>query len=249
MRRFVRRILKSSVLQRLTAIPRYWRSDEPTNPASSRLEQKVPTPKLLRPFVRPLLPKKQSQEERDRARNKARVAEKNIVAEKKRVAEKQRAAEEQRAAEKQHVAEKQPANVGSESSVARPLESAASVSASSDEAPSVPVTTSIEGTVSAHIHRCEQQLGYQSQNSSLLWEALYCNDPNYHAAIRKGGRLADGNKRLALVGDRVLDLMLTMKWYHTWEDRGELELHLTFIDGDPDRGREFSTSPRHGPFE
>ncbi|KAL8636976.1 MAG: hypothetical protein Q9228_005697, partial [Teloschistes exilis] len=241
MRRFVRRILKSSFLQRLTAIPRYWRSDELTHPPSSRLEQKVPTPKLLRPFVRPLIPKKQSQEERDRARNKARVAEKNIVAakrrvaEKKRVAEKQRAAEEQRAAEKQHVAEKQPANVGAESSVARPLDSAASVSASSDEPPSVPATTSIEGTASAHIRRCEQQLGYQFQNPSLLWEALHCNDPNYHAAVRKGGRLADGNKRLALVGDRVLDLMLTMKWYHTWEDRGELELHLTLIDGDPDR--------------
>lgn len=247
MRLLFRKILKSTSIKRLAITPRYRRSDELTDSPSSRLEQTLTKPKVFRPiirpllakkqfqeervfrpFIRPLLAKEQSQEERDCARGSGVI--KSI-------------------AEKQHFAEKQTANIRAESSVARPLNRTASVSASSDKTSSVPFINSIEGT--AHIRRCEQQLGYQFRNTSLLWQALHWNErmKSYPAAMRKESRLAVGNKRLALVGDRVLDLLLTLKWYHTWEDRGELELHLTFIDGDPDRSREVPTSLPGGHFE
>lgn len=113
-------------------------------------------------------------------------------------------------------------------SITEPLNSAASASASPDEAPTIPNTASIGRTVA--IRRCEYILGYQFQNRFLLWEALHCTEPITPTFMTTERRFAEGNKRLAVVGDRVLDLLLTMKWYHTWEARSEHELHPAFID-------------------
>ncbi|KAI4199913.1 MAG: hypothetical protein LQ350_004265 [Teloschistes chrysophthalmus] len=125
MRLLFRKILKSTSIKRLAITPRYRRSDELTDSPSSRLEQTLTKPKVFRPiirpllakkqfqeervfrpFIRPLLAKEQSQEERDCARGSGVI--KSI-------------------AEKQHFAEKQTANIRAESSVARPLNRTASI--------------------------------------------------------------------------------------------------------------------------
>ncbi|KAL8932492.1 MAG: hypothetical protein Q9216_006814 [Gyalolechia sp. 2 TL-2023] len=33
-------------------------------------------------------------------------------------------------------------------------------------------------------------------------------------------RYVEGNRRLAIVGDMILDLLLALKWYPTWSNRG-----------------------------
>ncbi len=71
----------------------------------------------------------------------------------------------------------------------------------------------------AHTHECEKTIGYTFQQPMLLWQALSAagsynmeaNSANY------GG----GNKRLAIVGDRILDLLLALEWYPTGCVEGE----------------------------
>lgn len=70
-------------------------------------------------------------------------------------------------------------------------------------------------------HACQQTIGYTFQDPTLLWEALQADGSI--ACLGATGRFESGNKRLAIVGDRVLDLMLSLKWYPTWQDRGMFE--------------------------
>lgn len=57
----------------------------------------------------------------------------------------------------------------------------------------------------------ETILNYHFINSELLWEALQAAGSLYPGE----GLRAEGNKRLALVGDEVLGLVLKEHWYHT----------------------------------
>ncbi|KAL8933081.1 MAG: hypothetical protein Q9211_005974 [Gyalolechia sp. 1 TL-2023] len=61
---------------------------------------------------------------------------------------------------------------------------------------------------------CEQVIGYQFHQPLLLWEALHV-----HNSSPSTPRYVEGNKRLAIVGDKILDLLLALKWYPTWTDR------------------------------
>ncbi|KAL8704713.1 MAG: hypothetical protein Q9201_002137 [Fulgogasparrea decipioides] len=67
-------------------------------------------------------------------------------------------------------------------------------------------------------HACEKKIGYKFKDPLLLFEAL--QSQGSWTAVTSGPRLAEGNKRLAVLGDKVLDLLLAMKWYPTWEKRG-----------------------------
>lgn len=70
-------------------------------------------------------------------------------------------------------------------------------------------------------HACEETINYTFNDPLLLWEALQAD-----GAIRSAVLLGElgatpryshsGNKRLAIVGDGVLDLLLALKWYPTW---------------------------------
>lgn len=68
------------------------------------------------------------------------------------------------------------------------------------------------------VEGCQAVLGYDFNDSDLLWEALQAAGSPVFAV---GGRyLPDGNKRLALLGDTVLKLVLVREWYTSGRDRG-----------------------------
>ena len=69
----------------------------------------------------------------------------------------------------------------------------------------------------AKVEHCEQILSYQFKDRHLCWEALQMAGNG----VRKAGSrsIPNGNKRLAIVGDFVLDLILSKAWY----DSDELE--------------------------
>ncbi|KAL8921519.1 MAG: hypothetical protein Q9208_005673 [Pyrenodesmia sp. 3 TL-2023] len=70
-------------------------------------------------------------------------------------------------------------------------------------------------------YRCEETINYTFNDPLLLWEALQA-DGAISAALLLGGLGAtprysqSGNRRLAIIGDSVLDLLLELKWYPTW---------------------------------
>lgn len=72
-------------------------------------------------------------------------------------------------------------------------------------------------------HACELLIGYQFKEPLLLWEALQALGTAYD--MPQMPRYDDGNTRLAIVGDRVLDLLLALKWYPTWQPRGTHRLN------------------------
>lgn len=79
------------------------------------------------------------------------------------------------------------------------------------------------------IHGVEDIIGYHFTNPSMIWEALQAaGSPVYVIGNR---RLVDGNKRLALLGDTVLQLALAETWLDANEPRGNeenpTELHGT----------------------
>ncbi|CAO1596811.1 MAG: hypothetical protein LQ349_001584 [Xanthoria aureola] len=66
-------------------------------------------------------------------------------------------------------------------------------------------------------HACEAAIGYKFQDPWLLWEALQADgSPVAHLGIP---RYEAGNMRLAIVGDRILDLLLALHWYPTGQKR------------------------------
>lgn len=73
-------------------------------------------------------------------------------------------------------------------------------------------------------HACERLIGYQFKEPLLLWEALQVMGTAYD--MPQMPRYDDGNMRLAIVGDRVLDLLLALKWYPTWQARGTHALNI-----------------------
>ena len=69
----------------------------------------------------------------------------------------------------------------------------------------------------AKVEHCQKILGYQFRDQDLCWEALQMAGNGMRVA---GSRLIpNGNKRLAIIGDLVIDLILSEAWY----GRGELE--------------------------
>lgn len=67
----------------------------------------------------------------------------------------------------------------------------------------------------------ETILNYHFHNPKLLWEALQAAGATYPGE----GLRPNGNKRLALVGDEVLGLVLKEDWYHSGALLGEHRTH------------------------
>ena len=65
------------------------------------------------------------------------------------------------------------------------------------------------------VKQVENITRYSFKGKDIAWEAL--QTPNN--GVETG--LLDGNKRLAIVGDGVIDLMLSMVWYRGAESKGE----------------------------
>ena len=74
----------------------------------------------------------------------------------------------------------------------------------------------------AHIlnvtHGVERVIGHTFNDPLILWEALQAAG----STVRSAGprRFPDGNKRLAIIGDTVLKLVLVTKWYDSGDIRG-----------------------------
>ena len=71
-------------------------------------------------------------------------------------------------------------------------------------------------------------IGYQFTERLILWEAMQAAGSTVRFA---GGReLVDGNKRLAVIGDTVLQLVLAETWYGGSTSRGILDRACTSGD-------------------
>lgn len=70
----------------------------------------------------------------------------------------------------------------------------------------------------AKVEHCQQILGYQFQDRKLCWEALQMAGNGVRVAGSRS--IPNGNKRLAVVGDFVLDLILSEAWYEGGEPEG-----------------------------
>lgn len=70
----------------------------------------------------------------------------------------------------------------------------------------------------ARIHGIEDVIGYHFTNPLLIWEALQA--PGSNVVAIGGRRLADGNKRLAVLGDTVLQLAVAEDWFRGDESKG-----------------------------
>ena len=64
----------------------------------------------------------------------------------------------------------------------------------------------------------QSAMGYMFRDKDILWEAL--NVAGSGDTIAGGRGFADGNKRLAILGDRVAETVMCSQWYPTGDDKG-----------------------------
>ncbi|KAL8716454.1 MAG: hypothetical protein Q9220_000361 [cf. Caloplaca sp. 1 TL-2023] len=78
----------------------------------------------------------------------------------------------------------------------------------------------------ARAQACGDTIGYTFKDPLLLLEALQANGSGRCDALmaERSDRYWQGNMRLAVVGDRILDILLALKWYPTWHVRSEYDL-------------------------
>ena len=69
------------------------------------------------------------------------------------------------------------------------------------------------------IQGVEETIGYEFDKKSILWEALQAAGSG--VTNIDGRPLTDGNKRLALLGDAIVDVALIEQWYAGLEPKGE----------------------------
>ena len=67
---------------------------------------------------------------------------------------------------------------------------------------------------------CEQTIGYYFQDKNLLWEALQTDGSP--KCPTDNPRYEVGNKRLAIVGNLAMDLLLTSIWHSTGNASGKI---------------------------
>lgn len=73
-------------------------------------------------------------------------------------------------------------------------------------------------TMTTHVKKCENIIGYTFNDPHVLWEALQLAGSGVSST---GTRIVqDGNKRLAVLGDLVLEIVLCKKWYDDGKSRG-----------------------------
>ena len=67
-------------------------------------------------------------------------------------------------------------------------------------------------------HDVERVIGRTFSDPLILWEALQAAG----SIVRSAGprHFPDGNKRLAIIGDTVLKLVLVTRWYDSGDIRG-----------------------------
>ena len=80
--------------------------------------------------------------------------------------------------------------------------------------------------VDIHLQGVEDVLSYQFNDRNILWEALQAASSR---VVSIGGRvLTDGNKRLAMLGDAIVNVALIEEWYASGQSKGKA-LQWTFM--------------------
>lgn len=69
--------------------------------------------------------------------------------------------------------------------------------------------------------------GYRFRERLILWEAMQAAGSNVRSPDDR--EFADGNKRLAVIGDTVLQLVLAEEWYSGGTVRGRLDSVCTSL--------------------
>ncbi len=67
---------------------------------------------------------------------------------------------------------------------------------------------------------CQEIIGYRFCDPTLLWEALQAKGSYTCAMLDEqatNSRYKAGNRRLAIVGDEVMNVLLSEKWYRSYE--------------------------------
>lgn len=72
------------------------------------------------------------------------------------------------------------------------------------------------------INGVQNVTGHTFLDASILWEALQA--PGAPAYAANGRNFSNGNKRLALIGDAVLKVVLLETWYPTLGTIGQIIL-------------------------
>ena len=72
--------------------------------------------------------------------------------------------------------------------------------------------------MSGMVRGVQSIIGYGFNDRLILWEALQAAGSGVSSAGTR--RFPDGNKRLAIVGDTVLKLVLVSEWYESADTRG-----------------------------
>jgi hypothetical protein len=68
------------------------------------------------------------------------------------------------------------------------------------------------------INHCQEILGYQFNDQHLCWEALQTAGNGVTSSGPR--RIPNGSKRLAILGNFVLSLLLSQEWYRGGEAEG-----------------------------
>lgn len=72
------------------------------------------------------------------------------------------------------------------------------------------------------IETLQYQLEYTFTDPLLAWESLQLAG-NGNVSLAPGRFAMEGNKRLAIVGDAIIDAILARKWYSTDQGVGKLQ--------------------------
>ena len=68
------------------------------------------------------------------------------------------------------------------------------------------------------IQRCQEIIRHEFTDQNLCWEALQMAGNGTKAAGPR--KIPNGNKRLAILGEYVINLVISSDWYHTGTDEG-----------------------------
>jgi hypothetical protein len=73
-------------------------------------------------------------------------------------------------------------------------------------------------TMTVRVKQCYDIIGYVFNDPHVLWEALQMAGSGVSVIGKRS--VPDGNKRLAVLGDLALEIILCKKWYDGGDSKG-----------------------------
>lgn len=78
--------------------------------------------------------------------------------------------------------------------------------------------------IATKVREVQNIIGYTFEDHFILWEALQA--PGSITRLFGRRNMPDGNKRLAILGDTIMKLVLIEEWYEGAEDRGKNQIPI-----------------------